>query len=172
MDDVPEVPDGGSRASIRPTGLILAGGRSSRMGGGDKCLISLAGKPLLTSVLEVIAPQCAAVWISANGDRSRFQPFDCEVISDTNAKFEGPLAGLLAGLDRMTHGGGDDAWLLTVPGDTPFLPADLAERLLAAACQQGVRAAYAASGNRAHPIVAVWATPPLFHGRGCLRDGC
>src|SRR5690554_6819071 len=80
----------------RVTGILLAGGLSRRMGGGDKCLRDLAGKPMLAHVIERLAPQVGAMAINANGDPARFASFGLDVVPDTIAGFAGPLAGVLA----------------------------------------------------------------------------
>jgi molybdopterin-guanine dinucleotide biosynthesis protein A len=115
------------------------------MGGGDKPLLVLAGRPLLSHVLDVLRPLPVA--LSANGDPSRFAAFGLPVLADGPFQDEGPLAGVLAGLD-WAAGLGCVA-LLTVPGDTPLIPSDLAQVLAPApAC--------AASLGRAHHLVALW----------------
>jgi len=125
--------------------LILAGGRATRMGGGDKPLLTVGGKPLLAHILAALHPLPVA--ISANGDPARFAAFSCPVLDDGAFVGEGPLAGVLAGLDWAAANG--HATLLTVPGDTPFIPGALAAALAPApAC--------AASLGRTHPLVALW----------------
>lgn len=125
--------------------LILAGGRATRMGGGDKPLLTLGGKPLLAHILAALVPLPVA--IVANGDPVRFAAFGCPVLDDGAFLGEGPLAGVLAGLDWAAAAG--HAALLTVPGDTPFIPPRLAVTLAPApAC--------AASLGRTHPLVALW----------------
>src|SRR6478752_10148003 len=107
--------------------LILAGGRSSRMGGGDKCLMPLSGRPMLTHVLDRITPQASSILINSNSDPAQFRAFGLGVRADAVPGRPGPLAGVLTGLlwareMSATH-------LLTVPCDTPFLPYDLVEQL-------------------------------------------
>jgi molybdenum cofactor guanylyltransferase len=110
------------------TGLVLAGGRGQRMGGVDKGLQILHGKPLAAHVLARLAPQVGALAISANRNREAYSalgaPWHASVLADTLPDFPGPLAGLLAGLRAART-----EWLLTAPCDSPWLPADLAERL-------------------------------------------
>ena len=108
------------------TGLILAGGRGSRMGGVDKGLQTLDGMPLVAHVLERLQPQVGAVLINANRHLDAYAAFGCPVIADADGSFAGPLAGLLAGLQQCTS-----EWLLSVPCDSPRLPGDLAARLSA-----------------------------------------
>ena len=128
--------------------LVLAGGGARRLGGGDKPLRALGGKTLLAHVLARLGTAGdMAIALSANGDPARFAGFGLPVLDDGAFAGQGPLAGVLAGLD-WAAGRGAGA-LLTVPGDTPFIPRDLAARLAPApAC--------AASGGRVHHLVALW----------------
>jgi molybdopterin-guanine dinucleotide biosynthesis protein A len=140
-------------------GVILAGGRSRRMGGGDKCLMPLAGRPILSHIVERLRPQVSSLALNANGDPGRFAAFGLPVIRDESADFAGPLAGILAALDWAAGKAGDKAGdpghVLTVPADTPFLPLDLASRL-AAGLSGGAEVAVASSGGRRHPVAALW----------------
>ena len=127
--------------------LVLAGGRAERMGGGDKSLLLLAGKSLLQRILIQLGAEPLRIAISANGDPARFAGFGYQVLPDGAFVDQGPLAGVLAGLDWAAAHGCDS--LLTVPGDTPFIPSGLAAALAPApAC--------AASAGRTHPLVALW----------------
>ncbi|TAN56249.1 MAG: molybdenum cofactor guanylyltransferase MobA [Rhodospirillales bacterium] len=137
-------------------GLILAGGKASRMGGADKALIQLAGRPLIAYAVERLQPQATALAISANGDPARFASFGLPVLPDPLPDFPGPLAGILAGMDWAKAVCPDCRWLLTVPCDTPFLPADLAANLLKAVDRDGARLALAASEGKDHPVIALW----------------
>lgn len=130
----------------RMTGLILAGGQGSRMGGRDKGLVAYRGSPLIDQVIERIAPQVDELLISANRNLDDYARRGHRVITDTLPDFQGPLAGLLAGLRAASH-----EWVLAVPCDMPHLPGDLATRLLAAA--QGKDIAVAVDGSRTHPAV-------------------
>jgi len=133
--------------------VVLAGGRATRMGGGDKALRPFAGATLLDAVLGRIAPQVRAVAISANGDPARFAAWGLPVLPDPVPDRRGPLAGVLAGLHWAASAHRDVRFLLSVPTDTPFLPPDLVAGLSAAGTA-GV--AVAESGGRLHPVVALW----------------
>lgn len=135
-------------------GVILSGGRSSRMGGGDKSLMPLGGSTLLGRIVRRLQPQVQALAISANGDADRFSAFGQPVLSDTVPGFAGPLAGVLAAM-RWADEGGYDV-LLSAAGDTPFFPNDLAKRLADAMPPGADRIAVATSGGRRHPIFALW----------------
>lgn len=137
-----------------PAGLVLAGGLSRRMGGGDKALAMLAGRPMLAHVLDRIGTQARPLAINANGDPSRFAAFALPVIPDTMAGHPGPLAGILAGLDWCAALRPAPTHLLTVPADTPFLPPDLLARLSAAG--EADVAAIASSQGRTHPVIGLW----------------
>ncbi|WP_077035355.1 molybdenum cofactor guanylyltransferase MobA [Pelomonas sp. KK5] len=106
------------------TGLILAGGRGSRMGGVDKGLQLLDGRPLVEHVLARLRPQVGALLINANRHADEYGRYGCRVVADADASFAGPLAGMLAGLRAA-----GTEWLLAVPCDAPLLPPDLAARL-------------------------------------------
>lgn len=138
------------------TGLLLAGGLARRMGGGDKCLRSLGGRPILEHVIERAAPQVDALLLSANGDPARFSGYGLTVLADPIPDFAGPLAGILAGLEWSTAHRPEAPWLLSIATDTPFFPQDLAARLRAAVTAEGADLACAASGGRAHPVFGLW----------------
>lgn len=143
-------------------GLVLAGGEARRMGGGDKPLLNVGGQSMLARVLATLGCQVARCAISANGDPSRFAAFGVPVLSDGAFIGRGPLAGVLAGLDWAARGGART--LLTVPGDTPFLPPDLLAVLTPApAC--------ATSGGRVHPLVALWPVSVRIPLRDALSGG-
>jgi molybdenum cofactor guanylyltransferase len=139
-----------------PLGLVLAGGLARRMGGGDKTRIRIGGKTILERVLARLKPQCAAVILNANGDPARFADTGLPVVPDTVPDFAGPLAGILAGLDWAAAHVPAIADVASVPGDCPFLPADLVARLLAARQAAGVPLACARSGDWRHPVVGLW----------------
>jgi molybdopterin-guanine dinucleotide biosynthesis protein A len=131
--------------------MILAGGLSRRMGGGDKCLLALGDRPLLEHVIDRLRPQAGALALNANGDATRFARFGLSVVADDAADFAGPLAGILAAMDWAREAQPSASAVLTVPADTPFLPRDLAARLKAARAP-----ALARSGGRIHPVVGLW----------------
>ena len=106
------------------TGVILAGGRGRRLGGRDKGLVELEGKPLVSHVIQRLEPQVDALLINANRNIEKYREFGYPVISDSMADFQGPLAGLLTALDEI-----DTPWMVTVPCDGPLLPEDLVDRL-------------------------------------------
>jgi len=139
-------------------GLILAGGLARRMGGGDKAKIEIGGVSILDRVLATLSGQCAGIAINANGDPKRFAACGVPVIHDNVEGFVGPLAGILAGLDYLAAQDNGIEWMLSVPGDCPFLPDDLVERLHQARRQMGagVPLACARSGEWRHPVVGLW----------------
>ena len=137
-------------------GLILAGGLARRMGGGDKPLTRVAGKTILSRVIERMTPQCQRLILNANGDPARFADTGLPVIPDDVPDFAGPLAGLLAGLDWAAVHAPEVAYVASVPGDCPFLPRDLVTRLHQARAASGQPLACARSGEWRHPVVGVW----------------
>ena len=138
------------------TGVLLAGGLSRRMGGGDKCLRDLAGKPMLEHVIERLASQVGAMVINANGDPARFASFGLDVVPDTVGGFAGPLAGVLAGMRWSASAAPDAQWIVTVSTDAPFLPLDLTQRLRSAIADAPRTIALAASGGNVHPVIGLW----------------
>ena len=134
----------------QPLGVILAGGQATRMGGGDKGLRLLGGESLLARVEARLAPQVADIALNANGDPARFADMGMPVIADSLDGFNGPLAGVLAGLDWAAAQGADT--IVTAAADTPFFPCDLVPQLLLA------------SEGMTHPLVLA-ATPDAARGR-------
>jgi len=139
-------------------GLVLAGGLARRMGGGDKARIEICGVTILDRVLAILSAQCTGIIINANGDPARFADTALEVVPDDVEGFPGPLAGILAGLDWLAAQDNGVEWMLSVPGDCPFLPDDLVERLHAARRKMGagVPLACARSGEWRHPVIGLW----------------
>ena len=144
-------------AEFPPTlGLVLAGGRARRMGGGDKALLRIGGTTILERALQRLKPQCRGLVLNANGDPARFAAFGLPVIADEVPDFAGPLAGILAGLEWAARAAPACDWVASAPGDCPFLPRDLIARLHAARVAAGVPLACARSGDWRHPVVALW----------------
>ena len=139
-----------------PLGLVLAGGLARRMGGGDKARIKIGGKTILERVLARLTPQCTAIILNANGDPARFADTGLPVVADSVPDFAGPLAGILAGLDWAAAHAPDIGDMVSVPGDCPFLPADLVARLTAARRASGTPLACARSGEWRHPVAGLW----------------
>ncbi len=137
-------------------GLLLAGGQSRRMGGGDKSLRMLGGVSLLDRVIARLRPQVGAMVINANGDPARFSRFALPVIADSVPDFAGPLAGVLAGLDWTAANQPRCGFVVSVATDAPFLPRDLVSRLMQGTAEAGAELACAASGGRAHPVFGLW----------------
>ena len=141
---------------MKVIGLLLAGGQSRRMGGGDKSLRVLDGASLLERVIERLRPQVDALVLNANGDPDRFAEFALPVVADSVPDFAGPLAGVLAGLDWAAAHRPDSTFIASVATDAPFLPADFVARLTAARKAAEADLACACSGGRAHPVFGLW----------------
>ena len=137
-------------------GVLLAGGLSRRMGGGDKCLRLLHGQTILARVIERVAPQVGPLLINANGDKARFAAFGLPVRSDVVEGFAGPLAGVLTGMLWARACKPEPTWLASFATDAPFLPRDLVARLRAALATGAADIASAKSGGRSHPVFALW----------------
>ena len=134
-------------------GLILAGGQGRRMGGADKALLRLAGRPLAAHAIARLGPQCGALALNANGDAARLAAFGLPVLADEIAD-AGPLAGVLAGLRLARENG--FGFLCTLSVDAPFAPRDLVAGLHAARRDADTTMAVAASGGRRHHVIALW----------------
>lgn len=132
------------------TGLVLAGGLGRRMGGVDKGLQPLNGKPMVAWVLERLRPQVGTLLINANQNLEAYQRFGYGVIADRICGFAGPLAGFHAGLAACTT-----PLLVTVPCDSPFVPLDLVARLYNGLEQEGAELAVARSGGQLQPVFAL-----------------
>ncbi len=141
---------------MKIVGLLLAGGQSRRMGGGDKSLRLLAGQTLLDHVIDRVRSQVAALVLNANGDPVRFARFGLPVVADSVADFAGPLAGVLAGLDWAAANRPDSPLVASLATDAPFLPSDLVARLLEGMNAQRADLACAASSGQPHPVVGLW----------------
>jgi molybdenum cofactor guanylyltransferase len=141
---------------VNTVGLLLAGGQSRRMGGGDKALRRLGGRTLLERVIERLRPQVAALVLNANGDPARFAGLGLPVVADSVPDFAGPLAGVLAGLDWAAAHQPNCAFVASVATDAPFFPTDLVARLIQTLTESGADLACAASGGRAHPVFGLW----------------
>jgi len=131
-------------------GLVLAGGQGRRMGGVDKGLQLLQGRPLMQHVIERLRPQVDSVMINANQNLDRYAEFGWRVVPDRLGGFAGPLAGLDAGLHAT-----DAALVVTVPCDSPFLPHDLVARLATARSATDADVAVARTGSQPHPVFAL-----------------
>ena len=154
------------RDPVRVTGLILAGGQGRRMGGVDKGLQPLRGRPMVEWVLERLKPQVTEVVINANQHRAEYARYGCRVVGDEIGGFAGPLAGLHAGLKANVH-----PFLVTVPCDSPFLPHDLVSRLHAALVANHADLAVAKTGDQPHPVFALVREALSTHLAGFLEGG-
>ncbi len=149
-----QVTAGPSRAAA--IGVLLAGGQARRMGGGDKCLRHLAGRPILAHVIERTRPQVDDLILNANGDPGRFDDFGLQVVPDVIEGFAGPLAGVLTGMEWARANRPDSPWIVTIATDTPFLPADLVPVMMAARENEQAELACAVSNGRTHPVFGLW----------------
>lgn len=150
--------------------VLLAGGLARRMGGGDKCLREVAGRPLLSRVMERILPQVDHVVLNANGDPERFSEFGLPVIADVVEGNAGPLAGILTGLDWAARHVTECEWVVSVPTDAPFLPMDYVARMMAAIEDEDAELACASTNGRTHPVAGLWALRLMLELRSALID--
>ncbi len=156
-------------AAERVTGLVLAGGEGRRMGGTDKGLLELGGRPLAAVAADRLRPQVARLLLSANRNLDAYRALGLEVITDTvndGNRTAGPLAGVLAGLEHCAT-----EWLACVPCDSPAAPADLVSRLLTAATAAAAPAAFALTSQGAHPVFMLVRRGQLTSLRDFVRQG-
>jgi molybdopterin-guanine dinucleotide biosynthesis protein A len=132
------------------TGIVLAGGQGRRMGGVDKGLVDLGGRPMVAHVLERLQPQVAAIVVNANQNRERYEALGFPVVADAVGGFAGPLAGLHAGLSAV-----GTRYAVTVPCDSPFLPDDLVARLANGLVEHDAQLAVAKTFDQPHPVFAL-----------------
>jgi molybdopterin-guanine dinucleotide biosynthesis protein A len=139
------------------------------MGGADKAFLKLGGETLIERAIARARPQTGELIINANADLKRFDGLGCEVIPDRIGGFLGPLAGILSGFEWMRANHPDALWLASFACDCPFFPADMVERLIAQAQSHDVKIAIAASGERHHPVFAVWSANLPVTSESMLR---
>ena len=152
-------------------GVLLAGGQSRRMGGGDKCLMRVGGQTMLARAIDRLRPQTDGLILNANGDPDRFSEFGLPVAADPVEGFAGPLAGVLAGLDwASTHAPGA-AFIATAATDTPFFPTDFVTSCLTSANGNPRSIVLAHSGGRDHPVFGLWPTALTSDLRSALESG-
>ena len=148
------------------TGIVLAGGMGRRMGGIDKGLVELDGRPMVAHVLARLSPQVDAVLINANQNQDRYAAFGYPVVADAVGGFAGPLAGLHAGMAAAAT-----PLVVTVPCDSPFLPTDLVTRLAAARARDNAQLAVARTFDQPHPVFALVRRDVLPHLATFLERG-
>ena len=130
--------------------MILAGGEARRMGGGDKGLVELRGKPLIEHVLAALSPQVDTIIINANRNRDRYAGYGYPVVADGREGFQGPLAGMLSCLEEA-----ETEFMVTVPCDSPLLPDDLVARLFRQLSEEQAEISVAHNGDRMQPVFAL-----------------
>lgn len=153
----------------QPYGVILAGGQATRMGGGDKGLLPLGTRTILSRVIDRLEPQVAGLALNANGDPARFAKLKLPVVADSIDGFAGPLSGVLAGMDWAAGQGASH--IVTAAADTPFFPCDLVPRLIMAAQEAGADMALAATPGGRHPTFGLWPVGLRDDLRAALQDG-
>lgn len=151
-------------------GVVLAGGLSRRMGGGDKPMRTIGGKTILARVIDRVGPQCDGLILNANGDAGRFAAFGLPVVPDSVEGFAGPLAGILAALDWAAEHRPGIEHVVSAAADCPFLPRDLVARLQDARMREHALLAVAASGGQTHPVIGLWSVSLRADLRHALVD--
>ena len=150
-------------------GVLLAGGRSSRFGGDDKCLQTLKGKTLLERVALNAAPQVGALILNVNGDTGRFPDLGLPVIKDSIDGSAGPLAGVLAAMDFVAKHVPQARWVATFATDAPFIPANWVRRVLAAITREGAQIGTVSSDKNTHPVFGLWPVDLRFELRKAIE---
>lgn len=140
-------PSAAAPESRSTTGVILAGGRGSRMGGEDKGWVVLNGRPMVEYVVERLRPQVGDILISANRNQERYATLGCRVVGDAFPGFQGPLAGMASAIEAVAT-----PFLVTVPCDSPLIGLDLVARLAGAMVREDADIAVVHDGERAHPV--------------------
>jgi len=135
------------------TGVVLAGGRARRMGGVDKGLTPVAGRPMIEHVIARLKPQVSSLIVNANRNLETYGELGYPLVTDGDGEFRGPLAGICAAMEMART-----AFIVTVPCDSPLLPECLAERLWRTCRQDGAEIAVAHDGQRLQPVFALIAT--------------
>jgi molybdopterin-guanine dinucleotide biosynthesis protein A len=151
-------------------GVVLAGGRSKRMGGGQKSLMEVGGVTLLERVKTRARPQVGTLMLNVNGDRTPFLRFGLPMMADSIEDFAGPLAGVLTALEWARDGMPDIEWVVSFPVDMPLIPMDLVKGLKNTIRNTGAEMACAVSGGRIHPVVGIWPVRVAAALRKALQD--
>ena len=137
-------------------GVLLAGGKSRRMGNRDKALVELNRKTVLSRVIEIAQPQVTRLSLNSNADPENYEGFGFPVISDVVSGYAGPLAGILTGMNWVREKHPRCKWLASFACDAPFIPSNLVSRCLQQALENDANLACARSGGRVHPVIGLW----------------
>jgi len=136
--------------------VIMAGGKSRRMGGQDKAFVLLNEKPMLSHVIDRLNKQTKNIVLNSNKNPEVFKSFKIKVMSDTVKDFPGPLAGVLSGMEWFNIQNKKIKWVLSVPIDSPFFPLDLIKKLHFSLKNSNKLIAVAKSNKKIHPVFALW----------------
>jgi molybdenum cofactor guanylyltransferase len=158
--------DPDARVRDQVTGVILAGGKATRMGGVDKGLVPIKGRPMIAWVIDALRPQVADVLINANRSRDSYSEFGCPVVDDGDKDFRGPLAGMASGMRAART-----PYIAVVPCDSPLIGEELVRRLYAAAQSSGSPIAAVHDGERLQPVFALLSCELLDDLAGYLDEG-
>lgn len=149
---------------------ILAGGEGRRLGGVDKCLLEVHGKTILQHLIDNFSPVTSPIFLNANGDPSRFQDYDIAVIQDHSSRLVGPLGGVLASLNHINNSSDCEKWLMTVSGDSPFLPGSIAEAFLKETSNEK-DVIYCRCAGRDHFVIGLWSVRVVEKLKSFLDSG-
>ena len=151
--------------------VILTGGRSSRMGGGIKSLKKFNNKYIFDRIFENLQTQVDKVIINSNDSENLFVKYNVEVIKDSLEGFLGPLAGIHASFEWLNKNAPYINWLVTVPGDTPFIPKNLVKKLLDKVKNTNHKIVLAQSNGKTHPIIGIWHSNLFESLKNSLNSG-
>jgi len=151
--------------------VILTGGRSSRMGGGIKSLKKFNNKYIFDRIFENLQTQVDKVIINSNDSENLFAKYNVEVIKDSLGGFLGPMAGIHASFEWLNKNAPYINWLVTVPGDTPFIPKNLVKKLLDKVKNTNHKIVLAQSNGKTHPIIGIWHSNLFESLKNSLNSG-
>ena len=153
-------------------GVILAGGRSQRMGGGHKCLLGLDKSTLLEHVIKRALPQVDRLILNINEATNLFDAVNLPLVKDSINGFAGPLAGVLAGMEWSLENSPESKWIVTFASDTPFFPVDLVKNFLSVVDKTGAELVCASSKGRSHPVFGLWPVSLWEHlQKAIMKEG-
>ncbi len=150
--------------------VILAGGAGSRMGGLDKCLLEVGGKTILSRIQSTLSKQTAYLFLNVNGDSERFKPINLSIIQDQFTPPIGPIGGLFSAINEVSTRLPDAQWIVTVTGDSPFVPTDISSRLMTST-DENTEVVYCKSGGRDHFATALWSLKIKTRLQSYIHEG-
>ena len=143
------------KSKIKMIAMIMLGGQSKRMGGGIKSLMEFNNKVIFERIFQRLKPQINKIFVNCNYEEIKLKRYNIPIIKDQKKGFLGPLAGIHAGMKWIKKNEKDIDWLITIPGDTPFIPNDLIDQL-ASKTSKKLKIILTKSKNKIHPSIGIW----------------